>query len=260
MMQRWLTYARWVAGLYPLLLVVLVWETVARLGIVRPVFLPSFSAVVQQAWQLARSGDLWSPLAVSLFRAGAGLALALASGVIVGFLMARWRVLSRILDPLISFGYPAPKLAFIPIFILWFGIDHLSKILLVAFSCVFPVIISAYVGAQTVSIRQIWAAEAMGTTPTQLFRRIVLPATLPSLMSGIRIAVPLALLTAFTAEMVAGGGGVGGELVLAQRYFEAPSVFVYILVMLVSGYAADSAFLAARRWILRWDESEAQPG
>lgn len=247
---------RQIAALYPLLLVILVWEAVARLGLVRPTFLPSFSAVMVKAWLLAGTGELWAPLWVSLYRAGAGLALALAVGIPLGFLMARWRALWRVFDPLVALGYPAPKLAFVPIFILWFGIDHLSKILLVAFSCVFPIIISAYAGALTVSLRQIWAAQAMGTSHLKLFTRVIFPATLPALMSGLRISVPLALLTAFTAEMVSGGGGLGGELVLAQRYFESPTVFVYILTMLVSGYLIDSVFLMLRSWILRWDDSE----
>lgn len=257
---RFASIGRQVLSLYPLLAVILLWETVAQLGYVRPIFLPSFSTVMLKAWELARGGDLWPPLMVSLYRAGAGLALATAIGIPAGFLMARWRLLRHILDPLVALGYPAPKLAFVPIFILWFGIDHLSKILLVAFSCVFPIIISAYAGALTVSVRQIWAAEAMGTPPLTLFTRVIFPATLPALMSGLRISVPLALLTAFTAEMVSGGGGLGGELVLAQRYFESPTVFVFILTMLISGYVVDSLFLALRRWALRWDDSESPAG
>ena len=247
---------RGIMALYPLLVVVLAWEAVARFGLVRPTFLPSFSAVLVKTWVLSATGELWAPLGVSLYRAGAGLLLALTVGIPLGFLMARWRPLWRVLDPLVALGYPAPKLAFIPIFILWFGIDHLSKILLVAFSCVFPIIISAYAGALTVSLRQIWAAQAMGTSHLALLTRVIFPAALSTLMSGLRISVPLALLTAFTAEMIAGGGGLGGALVLAQRYFESQTVFVYILTMLLSGYVIDSGFLVVRRWILRWDDSE----
>jgi ABC-type nitrate/sulfonate/bicarbonate transport system permease component len=257
MLARVIGMSRQIAQLYPLLLVIVVWQAAAQFGWVRPVFLPSFSSVVFKAGALAGSGELWPPLFVSLYRAGAGLALAIAIGLPVGFLMARWRPVWRALDPLVAFAYPAPKLAFVPIFILWFGIDHLAKILLVTFSCTFPLIISAYSGALTVSIRQIWAAQAMGTPPLTMFGRIILPAALPSLMSGLRISIPLAFLTAFTAEMVSGGGGLGGGLVLAQRYFESETVFVYILTMLVSGYVIDSLFMMARRWILRWDESEA---
>jgi ABC-type nitrate/sulfonate/bicarbonate transport system permease component len=242
------------ALLYPLILVIVAWEASTRAGLVQPAFLPSFSSVVVQGAHLLQSGRLGTALLVSLFRAFSGLALAIVVGVTCGFLMTRLRWLNWLLDPLVSLGFPAPKLAFIPIFILWFGIDHLSKILLVAFADVFPLIISAIAGARTVPPMQIWAARAMGTPELALFWRVILPSSLPSLMSGLQIAVPLALLTEFTAEMVAGGGGLGGDLVLAQRFFEAPTVFVDILAMLISGYVIDTATTRLRRHILRWHD------
>jgi len=245
---------RGITAAYPLILLAIVWEAVARLGYVRPVFLPPLSAVFAQFWPLATGGDLVQPLLVSLYRAAAGLALAIVLGVAIGFLMARMRVVRWLLDPLIAFSFPSPKIAFLPIFILWFGIDHLAKIALVAFTCVFPFIVAAYAGATTVPTHQLWAARAMGTSNLGLLRRVVLPASLPSLMSGVRVGVPYALVTAFTAEMVAGGGGLGGEMVLAQRYFETPTVFVYLLIMLATGYVIDLGVLALRRRILRWHE------
>jgi ABC-type nitrate/sulfonate/bicarbonate transport system permease component len=245
---------RGITAAYPLILLAIVWEAVARLGYVRPVFLPPLSAVFAQFWPLAAAGDLVQPLLVSLYRAAAGLALAIVLGVAIGFLMARMRVVRWLLDPLIAFSFPSPKIAFLPIFILWFGIDHLAKIALVAFTCVFPFIVAAYAGATTVPTHQLWAARAMGTSNLALLRRVVFPASLPSLMSGVRVGVPYALVTAFTAEMVAGGGGLGGEMVLAQRYFETPTVFVYLLIMLATGYVIDLGVLALRRRILRWHE------
>jgi ABC-type nitrate/sulfonate/bicarbonate transport system permease component len=243
-----------IAAAYPLILLAIVWETVARLGYVRPVFLPPLSIVLAQFWPLATGGDLIAPLAISLYRAAAGLALAIVLGVAIGFLMARVRAVRWLLDPLIAFSFPSPKIAFLPIFILWFGIDHLAKIALVAFTCIFPFIVAAYAGATTVPTHQLWAARAMGTSNFALLRRVVFPASLPSLMSGVRVGVPYALVTAFTAEMIAGGGGLGGEMVLAQRYFETPTVFVYLLIMLATGYVIDLGVLALRRHILRWHE------
>jgi ABC-type nitrate/sulfonate/bicarbonate transport system permease component len=245
---------RGIAAAYPLILLAIVWEAVARLGYVRPVFLPPLSAVLAQFWPLAAGGDLVQPLLVSLYRAAAGLALAIVLGVAIGFLMARMRVMRWLLDPLIAFSFPSPKIAFLPIVVLWFGIDHLAKIALVAFTSVFPFIVAAYAGATTVPTHQLWAARAMGTSNLALLRRVVFPASLPSLMSGVRVGVPYALVTAFTAEMVAGGGGLGGEMVLAQRYFETPTVFVYLLIMLATGYVIDLGVLALRRRILRWHE------
>ena len=149
---------------------------------------------------------------------------------------------------------PIPSLAWIPVFILWFGIDHLSKIALVAFTCVFPLIVAAYAGATTVPTNQLWAARAMGTGNLALLWRVILPASLPSLMSGLRVGVPYALVSTFTAEMIAGGGGLGSEMMLAQRYFETPTVFVYLLIMLAAGYLIDIGVLRLREHILRWHE------
>ena len=144
-----------------------------------------------------------------------------------------------------------------PIFILWFGIDHLSKILLVAFSCIFPMIVATYHGAVAVSRTVIWSAEAMGTPERKLLYRIILPAALPYIFSGIRVTMPVALIIAFTAEMIAGGGGVGAALMFAQRFFQTPTVFVYILVMLATGFVLDRLLLRLRRRLLPWqDETE----
>jgi ABC-type nitrate/sulfonate/bicarbonate transport system permease component len=246
---------RGIAAAYPLFLLAAVWEAVARLGYVRPVFLPPLSVVFEQFVPLALSGDLVEPLLVSLYRATAGFLLAMVLGVATGFLMARVRVVRWLLDPLIAFSFPSPKVAFLPVFILWFGIDHLSKIALVAFTCVFPFIVAAYAGATTVPTHQLWAARAMGTSNLALLWRVVFPASLPSLMSGVRVGVPYALVSAFSAEMIAGGGGLGGAMVLAQRYFETPTVFVYLLMMLATGYLIDFGVLRLRHRILRWHEA-----
>jgi ABC-type nitrate/sulfonate/bicarbonate transport system permease component len=254
----------WVAALrtgflysYPLLLVIALWEAVAWAGLVRPLFLPSFIAVLEQFWTLLREGEIVVPLLVSLYRAFAGLALAVVFGVLGGLLMARSKWADWALDPLVSLAFPAPKIAFVPIFILWFGIDHLSKILLVAFSCIFPMIVATYHGAVAVSRTVIWSAEAMGTPERKLLYRIILPASLPYIFSGIRVTMPVALIIAFTAEMIAGGGGVGAALMFAQRFFQTPTVFVYILVMLMTGFVLDYLMLRLRRRLLPWqDETE----
>ena len=243
---------RRVRSLYPLLLAALLWEAVARAGLVRPLFLPPLSAVLAGIPGLLRDGELAGPLAISLYRALAGLAIALAAGLPMGFLIARMRWARKVLGPLVAFGAPAPKIAFLPVFIAWFGIASLSKILLVALTALFPFILAAQAGAEAVPLRQIWAARAMGTSDLALFRRIVLPAALPSLLNGVRVAVPYALITAFTAEMIAGGGGLGGTLVMAQRYFETPTVFADIIVMAAIGYATDIGLARLQRRLTRW--------
>ena len=239
---------------YPLLLVLLLWELVARAGLVRPLFLPTVTTVLEQFWVLLFEGEIVAPLLVSLYRAFAGLALAVVFGVLAGLWMARSKWAHWALDPLVSLGFPAPKIAFVPIFILWFGIDHLSKILLVAFTCVFPMIVATYHGAAAVSRTVIWSAEAMGTSERKLLSRIIFPAAQPYIFSGVRVTVPVALIIAFTAEMIAGGGGVGAALMFAQRFFQTPTVFVYILVMLATGLVLDLVILRLRHWLIPWDD------
>jgi ABC-type nitrate/sulfonate/bicarbonate transport system permease component len=216
-------------------------------------FLPPFSLVLDQLYATLVQGDLVPPLLISLYRTAMGLLLAAVIGIPLGFMMVRSRVMAWLFDPIVAFGNPAPKLALIPVFTLWFGIDHLSKIMLVAATTVFPFILAAAAGARSVPLNQIWAARAMGSSELMLLRRVVLPASLPALLSGVRVAVPTALLTTFTAEMVA-GGGLGGALVLAQRYFESPTVYAYLLVMLACGYLLDVELLRIRHRLLRWHE------
>jgi len=242
-----------VIALYPLALIIALWEMVTRLGWVRPLFLPPFSAVIEQLHNLALDGELLPPLAISLYRTFAGLSIAMLVGLPLGFLMVRSRILRWLFEPFVAIGLPAPKIALIPIFTLWFGIDHMAKIMLVALTSVFPFIVAAAAGARTVALNQIWAARAMGSSELTLLHRVILPASLPSLMSGLRVAVPIGLLTTFTTEMVA-GGGLGGALVMAQRYFETPTVYAYLLVMLFCGYVIDIGLLRLRRRVLRWHE------
>jgi ABC-type nitrate/sulfonate/bicarbonate transport system permease component len=240
-------------AVYSLILVIVAWEAVARAGLVRPLFLPPFSLVVKQLFVVVADGELFPPLATSLYRTAAGLLIAGIVGIPLGFLMVRSRLVSWFFEPLVALGNPAPKLALIPVFTLWFGIDHVSKILLVALTTVFPFILAAAQGARSVPASQIWAARAMGSTEFVILRRVVLPASMPALMSGLRVAVPTALLTTFTAEMVA-GGGLGGALVLAQRYFDSTTVYAYLLVMLFCGYVLDEELLRIRHRVLRWHE------
>jgi ABC-type nitrate/sulfonate/bicarbonate transport system permease component len=256
--SRGLGQAAWraVKFAYHIALVVLLWGLAARSGWVRPLFLPPPQAVAEQLWPLLVGGEILKPLAVSLWRAFGGLVLALVVGAAAGLAMARMRWVRWGVDPLVSFAFPAPKIAFMPIFILWFGLDDLSKILLVAFTCVFPIIVATYHGATAVSRTVVWSAQAMGTSERTLLRRVVLPATLPYIFSGLRVTVPVALITAYTAEMVAGGGGLGSALMFAQRFFQTPAVFLYIILMLLSGVVLDQLMLAARSWMIPWQPEE----
>jgi ABC-type nitrate/sulfonate/bicarbonate transport system permease component len=241
-----------VRSLASVVLLLAIWELAARAHLAPPVLLPAFTVVAADLGRIIADGSLADDLALSLYRAFAGLALAGASGILIGMLMARSRVAHWLMDPLVALGFPSPKIAFLPVFILWFGIESLSKILLVAFACVFPVIIGTYSAARAVNHVLLWSAFSLGTTQHALLVRVILPACYPRIFATLRIALPVALITTFTAEMVAGGGGMGATLVYSQRFFESPTVFAYILVMLGIGLLLDAAMRAFQRRYLAW--------
>jgi ABC-type nitrate/sulfonate/bicarbonate transport system permease component len=251
---------RWIVGnLRPLASVcaiLVAWEAAARMRLVPPLFLPSVSTVFWRIVGTTTDGSLPIDLMVSLGRSFAGLAIAMIAGVFLGIAMARSRVAHWLFDPLISIGFPAPKIAFIPVFILWFGIDSLSKILLVAFGCVFPVVIATYDAARAIRRTIVWSALSLGTSRRRLMWGVILPACYPRIFAALRVAMPVALITTFTAEMVAGGGGMGATLMYAQRFFESSTVYAYIVAMLATGLAFDKAMLMLRDRFPAWRDDE----
>lgn len=224
-----------------------VWQAVATAGVMSPLILPGLPDVWASLGAGIADGTLFADLGVSLYRAFAGLILALLFGVTIGLAMARVRLVHWFFDPFISLLFPAPKIAFLPIFILWFGIDHTSKILLVAVSCVFPVAIATYDAARSINPFLIWSASSLGSSSTRAIYSIILPACGPRIFAALRVAVPIALIMAFTAEMVAGGGGMGATLMYAQRFFESANVYAYILSMLVAGVLLDRGLLVIQK-------------
>jgi ABC-type nitrate/sulfonate/bicarbonate transport system permease component len=234
------------------LTLVVFWEAAARTGLTSPLFLPAFTTVVAEWWMVCADGSLPADLFTSLFRAFAGLFAATVVGVLLGIAMARSRLVHWMFDPVIALAFPSPKIAFLPIFILWFGIYSISKILLVAFACVFPIVIGTYAAASSVNRVWIWSAYSLGTSHLALLVRVVLPAAWPRIFAALRVALPVSLITTFTAEMVGGGGGMGATLMYSQRFFESPTVFAYILTMLIVGLLLDAMMLRIQQAFPAW--------
>src|SRR6202167_4896767 len=191
-----------VRSMISVLTVIVIWEAVARAGLTSALFLPPFTKVIAEWWAVCADGSLPLDLVVSLSRAAVGLCLATAIGVPLGIAMGRSRFLHWLFDPVIALAFPSPKIAFLPIFILWFGIYSVSKILLVAFACVFPILIGSFAAAAGVNRVWIWSAASLGTSDIAMLFRVVLPAAWPRVFAALRIALPVALITTFTAEMV----------------------------------------------------------
>ena len=176
----------------------------------------------------------------------------------IGILIARARIARWFFDPLVSLGLPTPKIAFLPVFVLWFGVFDESKILMVAFSAIFPVIVEAAAATENVDRILIWSARGLGAGERRLLWEIALPAALPQIMTGLQVALPISLIIAVLTEMAMGGEGLGASMMQAMRFADSPGVFSGIIAIAVAGSALVKAMQMVRRRLLVWHpEAEA---
>jgi ABC-type nitrate/sulfonate/bicarbonate transport system permease component len=228
------------------------WQALALSGSVTPFMLPSLNTVAARIAADAASGDLALHLGVTLYRALTGFAIATAGGIALGILIARFAALRWFFDPIISVGFPMPKIAFLPIVVLWLGFHDLSKIAMVIFDAIFPVLTATIAGTAAVQRELLWSARSMGASAPQAWREIVLPAALPEVLTGIQVALPIALIVCIVAEMMTGGIGLGGAMIKATRFADSPGVFAAIVEIAVVGYVLVKLMALARRRLLLW--------
>jgi ABC-type nitrate/sulfonate/bicarbonate transport system permease component len=246
------------AGIFSILVLLIAWEAFARSGKVTAFMLPPFSAVAERIYDDAIAGDLWRNLAVTLFRALTGFAIAAVGGVALGAMMARNRIVRWFFDPIISVGFPMPKIAFLPIIILWLGLYDVSKISVVVFDAIFPVITATLAGLAGVERELIWSGRNMGANERELMWQIALPAALPQILTGLQVALPIALIVAIIAEMAMGGYGLGGAMMSASRFADSRGVFAGIVEIAIVGYALIKAMALVRRRLLVWHHETAE--
>jgi ABC-type nitrate/sulfonate/bicarbonate transport system permease component len=230
----------------------LIWWTATRGGAINPFLLPSPSDVAGRLIDDAASGDLARVIVNTLWRAAAGFAIAVAICVPLGIAMARLPAVRWLFEPLVSVGFPTPKIAFLPIFILWFGVFDASKIVMVAFATSFVVLSATASGASAIDRYLVWSAQSLGAAPAAIFGEVVLPAALPQILTGLQIGLPVALVTTIGTEMLTGGVGVGGEMLRAGRYADSVGVYAGIVVAGTLGFVLVKSLELLRRHLLRW--------
>ena len=235
------------------------WELVARSGVVTPFQLPALSKVLERIWDDAVSGDLAINTAVTLYRAMVGFFIAAVGGVVLGMAMSRNVVARWFFDPIISVGFPMPKIAFLPVVMLWLGVFDISKITMIVFDAIFPVVAATVIAIQGVERELIWSARNMGASQRELLWQIVLPAALPTIMTGLQVALPLSLIVAVVTEMLMGGYGLGGAMMTASRFANSVGVFAGIVEIAVVGYALVKATALIRRRLLIWHQEANEP-
>jgi len=244
---------------FSIALLLVAWEVLARSGTFTPFQLPALSAVLERIWSDAWSGDLAINTALTLYRALAAFLICAVGGVIIGMAMSRNVVANWFFDPIISVGFPMPKIAFLPVVILWLGVYDVSKITIIVIDAIFPVIAATVIAIQGVERELIWSARNMGASNRELLTQIVLPAALPQIMTGLQVALPLSLIVAVVAEMLMGGYGLGGAMMTASRFANSTSVFAGIVEIAVIGYGLVKAMALIRRRLLIWHQEANEP-
>jgi ABC-type nitrate/sulfonate/bicarbonate transport system permease component len=250
---------RVVARAAPVALLALAWEALAASGAVTSFQLPRLSAVLARIWTDAMAGDLALNTALTLYRALVGFAIAALAGVVLGVAMSRNRAVRWLFDPIVSVGFPMPKIAFLPVVILWLGVYDLSKIAMVVFDAIFPVVAATVAGIAAVDRHLLWSARNMGASERAVVWQIVLPAASPQIMTGLQVALPIALIVAIVAEMLMGGYGLGGAMVHASRFADSRGVFAGIVEIAMVGYVLVRAMTLVRRWLLIWHQEALAP-
>lgn len=238
----------------PLLLIALAWEITARLNIVDSQALPPLTSVGVAWIDLVRDGELIDNGVASLYRAGAGLLLAIVVGGGLGLAMARWRLLDVFINPLVELFYPLPKSALIPVTVLWLGFGDGSKILLIFLGCMIPVTIGAYNGARGSDHALVWSARSMGAGRLRLMWDVVMPSALPELLNGIRTALALAFILLVSSELIVSQKGFGYLIGYLGSTGSYEGMYAVVLTVAFLGFAADRLYQLVMQGLLRWRE------
>jgi len=215
--------------------------------------------VLARIWTDAVAGDLALNAALTLYRALTGFAIAAMSGVVLGMAMSRNVAVRWLLDPVVSVGFPMPKIAFLPVMMLWLGVYDLSKIAMVVLDAIFPVVTATIAGTSGVDRHLLWSARNLGASEREVLREIVLPAASAQIMTGLQVALPIALIVAVVAEMLMGGYGLGATMVHASRFADSHGVFAGIVEIGTVGYVLVKAMTLVRRRLLIWHQEAVAP-
>jgi ABC-type nitrate/sulfonate/bicarbonate transport system permease component len=236
----------------PLLLLAITWEVVARLELVSTQALPPLTEVVAAGISMVKDGELVSNGASSLYRAGAGLALAILIGSTVGIAMAWWKPVNVLVAPIVEIFYPLPKSALIPVTVIWLGFGDGSKILLIFLGCMLPVTIGAFNGARSSEQVLVWSARSMGASRLRMLWDVVVPSAMPELLNGVRTALALSFILLVSSELIVAQKGFGYLIGFLGANGNYDGMYAVVLVVAFLGFAADRIYLQITKRTLAW--------
>lgn len=233
-------------------LAVLVWELAALSGALPRLFMPAPHEVALALWELLRTGRLFIHLAASLQRIAAGWVLGTSAGLLLGFAMGMFSVARSVGLPLVAALFPIPKIALLPLFILWFGLGEPAKIATIAFGVFFPTAVSTYAAVDNVPRNLIRMAQSFGLPTAAIVRNVILPGSLPGILAGFRISTSIALILLVSAEMIGAQVGIGAFVLSAGNLMQTDQLLAGVAVLSVLGLAVSWLLSLAERRLLRW--------
>ena len=243
--KRWASWAAFAALL-------LAWQAAVSLGVIRPVFLPSPWSIGLALGHLLSTSLFWQDLSASLARILVGWAIGTAAGLAVGFAMGLFSIARAVGVPVISALFPIPKIALLPLLILWLGIGEPSKWATIALGVFFPTAIAAYSGIDGVPLSLVRMAQSFGLPFRDILRKVVLPGALPSILAGFRISAATALLLVVAAEMIGAQQGIGAFVLKTGNLMQTDQLMAGVVVLAVLGLLIGWGLSTLERRLLRW--------
>ena len=241
-------YSAWLAFATALIL----WQAVCQLGWVSPLFLPSPARIAAALWRLMVTGELWPHLWASLYRIVGGWAVGTAAGLAIGLAMGIFSTARAAGIPIVSALFPIPKIALLPLLILWFGIGEPSKIATIALGVFFPTVIAAYSGVDGVPRNLVRMAQSFEVPVAAIVWKVILPGAMPAILAGFRISAATALLLVVSAEMIGAETGLGAFVLQAGNLMQTDQLLAGVLVLSLLGLVIGRAITALERRLLRW--------
>ncbi len=238
-----------------LIAVLAVWQLAALRGL--PEYVLSPFQIIRYFVEALGTSELYEHVWASLKRSLPGFVLGSCLGALLGLAAGTARWFDRMLSPAVFLTYPVPKIVMLPIFMIWFGIGDLSKVLIIALACFYPVFINAYYGVRQTRTILVWSALNMGASREQVFRRVVLPSAAPMIMASLRVSLALSFIVMFATEMINARAGLGQLIRIAENSLRFDLMYVSLVTIAILGYAGDRLVRLAHSRLLAWQQPAA---
>jgi NitT/TauT family transport system permease protein len=232
--------------------ILVLWEVICQLELVPPLFLPSPSSILLAGWDMLTSGELHENVLASLFRIAVGYAIGAVCGIVFGLLLGFSRWVDAVLTPIVYSIYPIPKIALLPLIILWLGIGETPKFTMIALGVFFPVVINTYSGVKNVDPIWIKAAVTFGSSHLNVIRKVILPGALPMIFAGLKLAAGTSLLLLVSAEMIAAQQGLGSMILHYGNLMITTKLMVGVLILSLLGLLFNRGLQWLEHKLLPW--------